>query len=98
MGTIQLQTSLTKEIFRQEMEYLDMVIHETLRLFPPSPILIRVCTEDYAVPGHPQLTVKKGDEVHINVGGIHHDSRHYPDPEKFIPERFSKTEREKRDP
>ena len=80
------------------MEYLDMVIHETLRLFSPAQILIRVCTEDYAVPGHPQLTIREGDEVHINVSGVHRDPKHYPDPEQFIPERFSKTERAKRDP
>ena len=42
------------------MEYLDMVIHETLRLFSPSPVQIRVCTEDYNVPGHPNLIIRNG--------------------------------------
>ena len=82
----------------QDMEYLDMVVHETLRLYSPGQFLIRVCTEDYTVPGYPGLTIKADDEIHINVSGTHMDPRHYPNPERFIPERFSKTEKAKRDP
>ncbi|KAK9702063.1 Cytochrome P450 [Popillia japonica] len=33
------------------MRYLDMVVNETLRKYPPVPILSRVCTKDYKVPG-----------------------------------------------
>lgn len=40
-----------------ELEYLDMVIHETLRRFPPLPLLHRVCNDDWNLPGHPGLKV-----------------------------------------
>ena len=82
----------------QEMEYLDMVIHETLRCTNPVPFLSRVCTKDYAVPGYPQVTIRAEDEVYVNAAGIHMNPEFYPDPEKFIPERFSKEQRAMRHP
>ena len=82
----------------QEMEYLDMVIHETLRQTNPVPFLSRVCTKDYTVPDYPRVTIKPNDEVYINAAGIHMNPTFYPDPEKFIPERFTKEERAKRHP
>lgn len=33
------------------MEYLDMVLHETLRLFPPIPLLFRNVTKDISLDG-----------------------------------------------
>ena len=82
----------------QEMEYLDMVIHETLRCTNPVPLLSRVCTKDYTMPDKPQVTIKPNDEVYINAAGIHMNPKFYPDPEKFIPERFTKEEKDKRHP
>lgn len=40
-----------------EMEYLDMVMQETVRCYPPIPVLARVCNEDWDVPGYPGLKV-----------------------------------------
>ena len=82
----------------QEMEYLDMVIHETLRCTNPVPFLSRVCTKDYTVPEYPQVTIRPNDEVYVNAAGIHMNPAFYPDPKKFIPERFSKEQRAKRHP
>ncbi|XP_021957568.2 cytochrome P450 6a2 [Folsomia candida] len=70
------------------MTYLDMVINETLRFYPPAPMTNRTCSQDYLIPGT-EMVVKKGDGVIIPIMAIHHDDRHYPEPEKFDPERFS---------
>ncbi len=86
----------------QEMTYLDMVLHETLRRFTPLAALNRVCTakEGYTLAevGYPEVRINYGEDVLVNVNGIHMDPKHYPDPEKFDPERFSKEERAKRHP
>ncbi|XP_066992167.2 cytochrome P450 9e2 isoform X1 [Anabrus simplex] len=76
----------------QKMKYLDMVISEALRFYPPAVITNRECTKDYTIPAgdkNPEYTIKKGEIVWIPVYGIQHDPKYYPNPEKFDPERFS---------
>ncbi|KAI4460047.1 cytochrome p450 [Holotrichia oblita] len=71
-----------------EMQYLDMVINESLRKYPPIPINSRECNKDYKVP-NTDLVLPKGQAVFIPTQGIHYDPEYYPDPEKFDPMRFS---------
>jgi cytochrome P450 family 6 len=40
--------------------------------------------------------VEKGTRIMIPVMALHHDPKHYPDPERFDPERFSEVEKKKR--
>ncbi|KAH0812531.1 hypothetical protein GEV33_010259 [Tenebrio molitor] len=80
-----------------EMHYMEKVINETLRKYPPLPGLNRVCTKDYHVPGT-DFTIEKGTKVMIPVLGIQRDPEHYPDPEKFDPERFSEENKKTRHP
>uniref|UniRef100_A0A1B6KEH9 Cytochrome P450 n=1 Tax=Graphocephala atropunctata TaxID=36148 RepID=A0A1B6KEH9_9HEMI len=70
------------------MTYMDQIISETLRRYPPFPYLSRCCTEDYRVP-ESTLRIKKGQEVIIPVYSFHHDPKNFPDPSSFDPERFS---------
>ncbi|CAG5032367.1 unnamed protein product [Parnassius apollo] len=78
----------------QNLKYLDMVVSEVLRLWPPGVALDRLCTKDYNL-GKPNkqatqdFIVRKGESATIPVWAIHRDSKYYPDPEKFDPERFS---------
>ncbi|XP_068241539.1 cytochrome P450 3A24-like [Palaemon carinicauda] len=72
----------------QEMTYLDMVFAETLRLYPPAPRVDRKVTKDFTLPGT-DFTLCKGQKVTIPIYSIHRDPQHYPNPEKFDPERFS---------
>ena len=81
----------------QGMDYLDMVIHETLRINSPVGANWRQCSSDYCIPGT-DVIIPKGSEVHIPVMGIHHDEALYPNPTEFDPERFSKEAKNKRHP
>ncbi|KAJ3644190.1 hypothetical protein Zmor_026860 [Zophobas morio] len=78
-----------------EMHYMEQVVNETLRKYPPLPNLSRICTKNYTVPGT-NLVIEKGTAVLIPVMGIHHDPEYYPNPEKFDPERFSDVNKKER--
>lgn len=53
----------------------------------------RKCEEDYKVP-NTDVIIKKGTMVVIPVLGIHYDEEFFPNPDKFLPERFNE-EKEK---
>lgn len=72
----------------QEMTYLEQVILETLRKYPTLPFLTRICTQPYKIPDT-DLVVDEGTRVFISVYALHHDPKYFPEPEKFLPERFS---------
>ncbi|XP_076273986.1 putative cytochrome P450 6a17 isoform X1 [Rhynchophorus ferrugineus] len=78
-----------------DMKYLDMVVQETLRKFPPAASIPRVCSKRYKVPDS-DLVIEKGVRVQIPVWGLHMDPEYYPDPEVFNPENFSEENRNKR--
>ncbi|KAK4874012.1 hypothetical protein RN001_013372 [Aquatica leii] len=76
-----------------KMMYMDMVVSETLRKWPPGFILDRLCVKDYLIEPvnswENPLLVEKGTMVQVPVAGIHHDPKYFPDPETFDPERFN---------
>ena len=76
------------------MKYLDMVIDETLRLFPAVARTDRVASNDYEFEG---IKMKKGQVVGVPIYALHHDPDIYPNPEEFQPERFSEENKKKRD-
>uniref|UniRef100_A0A8C7G2T9 Cytochrome P450 3A n=1 Tax=Oncorhynchus kisutch TaxID=8019 RepID=A0A8C7G2T9_ONCKI len=78
-----------------QMEYLDMVINETLRVYPIISRLERVAKATVEVNG---VTIPKGTVVMIPIMVLHHHPTHWPKPEVFRPERFSKGNRENIDP
>lgn len=71
------------------LPYLDMVVSETLRKYPPVAFLNRLPMENYKVPNS-NLVLEKGTPVYIPMLGLHYDPKYFPDPHKFDPERFSK--------
>lgn len=73
-----------------DMNYLEMAVLETLRIYPPLYILSRKCTQDYVISGT-NVTIEKGIEVIIPLHGLHHDSRHFENPETFNPDNFTET-------
>lgn len=70
------------------LPYLDMVISETLRKYPPLAFLDRVACADYKVPNS-DLVIEKNTPIFISMAGIHYDPEFFPDPEKFDPLRFT---------
>uniref|UniRef100_A0A665W4S1 Thromboxane-A synthase n=1 Tax=Echeneis naucrates TaxID=173247 RepID=A0A665W4S1_ECHNA len=79
----------------QELKYLDMVICEALRLYPPGFRFARDIDHDCVVNGQ---FLPKGATVEIPVGFLHYDAEHWPEPEKFIPERFTPEAKASRHP
>ncbi|XP_016972471.1 cytochrome P450 9c1 [Drosophila rhopaloa] len=73
------------------MKYLDCVVSESLRKWPPAIVLDRMCGADFELKdeqGEVVLNLRKDDLVHIPVIALHHDPDNFPEPEAFRPERF----------
>ncbi|XP_041981026.1 cytochrome P450 6k1-like [Aricia agestis] len=70
-----------------ESTYMDCIIKETLRIFPPMAWLDRVALEDYKVDDN--LTIPAGMPIYVNGVGMQVDPQYYDDPYTFDPERFS---------
>uniref|UniRef100_A0A4X1UGB6 Cytochrome P450 3A n=1 Tax=Sus scrofa TaxID=9823 RepID=A0A4X1UGB6_PIG len=68
-----------------QMEYLDMVVNETLRLYPIAARLERACKKDVEIHG---VFVPKGTVVVVPVFVLHRDPDLWPEPEEFRPERY----------
>ncbi|CAH0407553.1 unnamed protein product [Chilo suppressalis] len=68
-------------------KYLDAVVKETLRLYPPVPITARETDKDYVLPSGRKIV--KGTGVIIHIWGTHRNPKYWgPDVEVFRPERF----------
>ncbi|NXA49403.1 CP3AC protein, partial [Nothocercus julius] len=78
-----------------QMDYLDMVVNETLRLFPLGGRLERACKKSIEIQG---VTIPKGIIVMIPPFTLHRNPEHWPEPEEFRPERFSKENKGTLDP
>ncbi|XP_036624679.1 cytochrome P450 3A4-like [Trichosurus vulpecula] len=67
-----------------QMEYLDMVINENLRLFPVAGRVERVAKKTVEING---LTIPKGTVVMAPPFVLHRDPEYWTEPEEFHPER-----------
>lgn len=68
-----------------KLEYLDRVIKECLRIYPPVAFISRISSEDII---HDGFTQPKGTNCNIHIFDVHRDPKIFPDPEKFDPDRF----------
>jgi len=68
------------------LTYTRMVFEEAMRVYPPVPRLVRTAVRDYQVGAY---TVPAGALVVVSQYLMHRDSRYYPEPERFDPERWT---------
>ncbi|XP_030532700.2 dimethylnonatriene synthase-like [Rhodamnia argentea] len=74
------------------LKYLQAVVKETLRLYPPAPLTgIREAMEDCRISG---CHVPKGTRVLVNIWKLQRDPRVWPEPDAFRPERFLEERKE----
>ena len=67
------------------MPYLDAVLKESMRLYPPVWIVTRSAEVDDIVGGHP---IHKGDFVFVSAWVTHRHPKLWPNPTTFDPARF----------
>ncbi|KAF5190282.1 Cytochrome p450 [Thalictrum thalictroides] len=75
---------LVEESDLMSLEYLEMVVKESLRLHPVAPLLIpHESTEDCTVNGY---HIPRKSRIIVNSWALGRDPKVWDDPEKFIPE------------
>lgn len=67
------------------LPYLRAVMRETLRLHPVVPLVPNEAEETVEIHGH---AVPKGCTVLVNLWAVHRDAGAWPEPDRFMPERF----------
>jgi cytochrome P450 len=68
-----------------QLPYTEMVVRESMRLYPPAAGFAREPIEDVRIGGY---VVPRGSLVTVNTYALHRDPRFFEEPERFDPERF----------
>jgi len=69
-----------------DFEYLQQILLETLRLYPPTWVMGREATKDIIVDGY---SIPRGSIIIMSQFVLHHDSRFFEEPKIFNPERWT---------
>lgn len=79
----------------KQMEYLEQVLKEVLRVLPPVGGGFRAVIQTCEISGY---TIPKGCFVLYEIGRTHQDSTVYPHPTQFDPDRFDEAQRSEKIP
>lgn len=74
----------------RRLPFTEMVLTESMRLYPPAWVLGRTALEDMEVGGY---RVPAGSTLLTSQWVLHHDERWFPDPLAFLPERWTQEAR-----
>lgn len=69
------------------LRYCEMVLLESLRLYPPTWIYVRMAQEDDILPSG--FGIPRGAKLYLCQYVVHRNRRYFPDPERFDPSRFT---------
>jgi cytochrome P450 len=69
-----------------KLSYTQQVYAEAMRLYPPAWRLVRYVKQEYEVAGY---VLPKGSLVVVSQFLLHRDPRYFPDPLRFVPERWT---------
>ena len=75
------------------LEYTTMVLSESMRLYPPAWAMGREVLEDVSIGPY---RFRKGTSVFFSQYLVQRDPRWFPEPERFLPERFTPAEKVRR--
>lgn len=78
-----------------KLQYLDMVLCESMRLYPPQPAFVRRALHDNHIG---EYFIAKDTEIAVVPYIIHRDPSLWSNPERFDPERFTKENSKSRHP
>lgn len=70
----------------RSLVYLDRVLKESMRLYPPAWTIGREATEDVELRGR---RIPKGAQILLSQWVVHRDPRFFPNPEGFDPDRWA---------
>jgi cytochrome P450 len=78
-----------------QLKYLDQVLKEALRLYPPIHAGMRTAAVDLTFQGY---RIPAGTRLMYSIYLSHRQPEYWPEPEKFTPERFSPEQNQNRTP
>ncbi len=67
------------------LKFVDAVVSESMRLYPPAYMVARETTEPYVIGGY---KLRKGDKVWLSPWGVQRDARWFDEPTRFLPDRW----------